>query len=175
MKAKPLYRSATFWLGLFVLGFLLRVRGDSMRYWSEGYCATAQGRVVRFALASSCLEFQTWRDPLAFGHVFMREKFRDGPVEHGMFWPRFDVMPSQSPLFARRMTAPVGSPLIDLRPDVSRLVLTYEFVIAVWLCLWLGLLLWRARRIRRWRRNGEITNHQSSNHQSICASRGEDS
>lgn len=151
MNPKPLYRSVTFWLGLIVLSFLIWALADSMRYYSRGY-ATIRERVVCLSIGAGELGLITWSDPYVLGSTFHRDRTSVGRLMPSTFWPRFGTSDDK---FNRALSMPRrASPAhIESSPGYTRTVyhlnVPQAFPVALFSSLWLALLFWRARRIKR--------------------------
>lgn len=134
MKPRPLYRSFTFWAGIFMLIFLAVAWVDSKKYYSFGI-AEWKGEK---------LEVSSVDDTVGFTAIGTRDRGWSWSVgrsdtdsmslaewDSPFLWPRFETWPLQD----SKMT--------------YQLVLPYLLIVALVIVGWGSILLWRTRRIRR--------------------------
>lgn len=140
VKTKPLYRSVTFWSGIVVLVFLLWAGVDSMRRGTSGYVSmngaglgigNQGGRIALFWTTGSIVV------PSIYGHRGPLDAEAIQAMSDALLRPEYRIDPLGD--------AWGGAAVLTTR----NLLLPHGFVIGLWLCLWLGLLLWRARRQSR--------------------------
>jgi hypothetical protein len=160
VKPKPLYRSITFWSGLLVMAFIVWAWADSQKVISVGTIGSPMaihghsGIMIRKTHATGT---GAWRLPI--------RNFYEDHVISDLFPPPFSFATAVDALERK---SEIHNTLPDHRRDGAlpiRIVAEYwapegiqrnrTFFIPHWLLLlavalpWSGLLIWRARRIRR--------------------------
>lgn len=147
----PLRRSITFWSGILVMGFLLWANWDSRHYITFGGYYLAPDKLLKFTNDSGQLYFALDR-----GSGINKSSYAERDREEQNY-TRDLTSPLALPQFYSGPTYIYWAPgeMKEIE-NVTRwqVLLSHSFLFLSCLLLWLGLLLWRARRIRRARQPG---------------------
>jgi len=149
---RRLHGSGTFWLGLFVLAFLVTEWVDSRHHqsavsWNNGSVVIALTNAQTGISLSQCRYqpgvFAAWGIPAGFS----AERYPEAPPARVIGQAAPDAV---SLLFPAAMTFRVRPETSDMTtPPTRGALIAHWFLIALFVALWLDLLYWRHRRIRR--------------------------
>ncbi len=156
---RPLHRSITFWSGILVMAFICWAWRDSLKFWSSAWHAPYD---LEHAGGGLCVSNRD--DPpygkdsgaarLSLGAAFSQVRLDRFPAPH--FIREEDLVPAESESLVSRMhekspgyTMEENLKLSLVRGSAPRiwvLFLPHWLILVTAAALWLGLLLWRARR-----------------------------
>ena len=152
---RPLYRSLTFWSGIFVMGFICWVWRDSLTHQAH---ANSGAYSLMNNVSVVLLHYNSDRPPAAAGsrfssshEAFPPELYIDGPLFPAPAFVRGSLLPGMvyDPWQVTEADDSQTGWMHFRPPEDWLLVLPHWLFLLAVALPWAGLLLWRAKRIRK--------------------------